>query len=497
MMDEPQKSDCCVVAMRTANEIEGVIEESEERRRQAEGNAGDAHTRRTQSRGSVSQGLDRVRERAKTQKKERFTSLLHLIDLERLKAAYLALKRDATPGIDGVNWAQYGQGLESNLLDLHRRLHRGAYRALPAKRRYIPKTDGQKRPLGIAAVEDKVVQRAVVEVLNTIYEEDFLGFSYGFRPGRGQHDALDALAAGITCRKVNWIVDADIRSFFDTVNHEWLMRFVEHRVGDPRLLRLIAKWLKAGVMEEGALRASEQGTPQGATVSPLLANIYLHYVFDLWTERWRRRHARGSMIVVRYADDIVCGFEHEIEARRFMAELQERFRQFDLTLHEQKTRLLQFGRYAAQNRAERGLGKPETFNFLGFTHICGRTRSGAFQLKRKSRGDRMRAKLKGIKEGLRRQMHETFANQGQWLQRVYRGYCAYHAVPTNLTRLRAFRHHLIVCWWRLIRRRSQKDRTSWATLAGTADHWLPSPRILHPWPDRRFRVKHPRWEPSA
>jgi RNA-directed DNA polymerase len=497
MMNGPQKSDCCVVAMSSANEIDGAIEESEERRRQAEGNTGDAHTRRTQSRVSVSQGLDRVRERAKTQRKERFTSLLHLIDPERLTAAYLALKRDATPGVDGVSWEQYGQDLESKLRDLHGRIHRGAYRALPSKRHYIPKPDGQLRSLGIAAVEDKVVQRAVVEVLNAIYEEDFLGFSYGFRPGRSQHDALDSLAAGITRTKVNWIVDADIQSFFDSVSHEWLMRFVEHRVGDPRLLRLIAKWLKAGVMEAGALTINERGTPQGATVSPLLANVYLHYVFDLWAERWRRGQARGSMIVVRYADDIVCGFEHEADARRFMAELKERFKQFDLTLHEQKTRLLQFGRFAAQNRAERGLGKPETFNFSGFTHICGRARSGAFQLKRKTRRERMRAKLKGIKEGLRRQMHDSLASQGQWLQRVYRGYCAYHAVPTNLAQLRTFRHHIAVCWWRLLRRRSQKDRIRWETITRAVDRWLPSPRVLHPWPDRRFLVKHPRWEPSA
>jgi len=497
MMNDLQKSDCCEVAMSAANEIDGSIEESQERRRQAKGNTGEVHTRRTQSRGSVSQGLDCVRERAKAKKKERFTALLHLIDPDRLRVSYFALKRDAAPGVDGVTWEQYGQSLEKNLVDLHGRIHRGAYRATASKRQYIPKSDGRKRPLGIAAIEDKIAQRAVVEVLNAIYEQDFLGFSYGFRPGRSQHDALDALAAGITQTKVNWIVDADIQCFFDSVSHEWLMRFVEHRVGDPRLLRLIAKWLKAGVMEEGTLTINERGTPQGAVASPLLANIYLHYVFDLWAERWRKRCARGSMIVVRYADDIVCGFEHEVEARRFMAQLKERLEQFDLTMHEQKTRLLQFGRFAAQKRAKRDVGKPETFNFLGFTHICGRARSGAFQLKRKTRSDRMRAKLKDIKEGLRRKMHESFAVQGQWLQRVYRGYCAYHAVPTNLTQLRVFRYHIVVCWWRLLRRRSQKDRTKWATMIRVADRWLPTPRVLHPWPDSRFLVKHPRWEPSA
>jgi len=354
----------------------------------------------------VSQGLERVRGAAKQRKKERFTALLHHLTIDLLRAAYSWLKREAAPGVDGRTWQSYKQNLELNLAELHSRIHRGTYRALPSRRRYIPKPDGRQRPLGIAALEDKIVQRAVVEVLNAIYEEDFLGFSYGFRPGRGQHDALDALAVGITRTKVNWIVDADIAGFFDAVSHEWLIRFVEHRIGDRRINRLIRKWLKAGVMEEGDLVSTERGTPQGAVASPLLANIYLHYVFDLWADRWRKRHARGQVIIVRYADDIVMGFGHEGEARRFVADMRQRMEKFALSLHPEKTRLIEFGRYAAERRVRRGLGKPETFNFLGFTHICGRSRSGVFQLKRQTRRDRMRARLRALKEELQRRMHE-------------------------------------------------------------------------------------------
>jgi group II intron reverse transcriptase/maturase len=362
---------------------------------------------------------------------------------------------------------------------------------------YIPKPDGRQRPLGIAALEDKIVQRAVAEVLNAIYEEDFLGFSYGFRPGRGQHDALDALAVGITQTKVNWIVDVDVRAFFDTVSHEWLIRFVEHRIADPRMIRLIRKWLKAGVMEDGQWSASEAGTPQGAVVSPTLANIYLHYTFDLWAERWRHHEAHGNVIYVRYADDIVAGFEHAEDARRFLAELHTRLEKFGLTLHPEKTRLLEFGRFAMQNRARSGLEKPETFNFLGFTHIAGRSRDGRFQLKRTTRRDRMRAKLQSLKRELRRRMHEPIPVQGKWLGQVVRGYFAYHSVPTNTRRLSAFRDHVKVIWRRVLRRRSQKDRTPRKRMRQLADAFLPTPRVLHPWPDARFLVHHPRWEPDA
>ena len=497
MMHGREKSDSAIVAMKPANKAGQPAAEQAERRVEAEGNMAESRTRRTPSRESVLQGLDRVRQAAKAKKKERFTALLHHVSVDLLKEAYSWLKRDAAPGVDGVTWQDYEQNREANLVDLHARIHRGAYRALPSRRKYIAKPDGRQRPLGIAALEDKIVQRALVDVLNAIYEEDFLGFSYGFRPERGQHDALDALAAAITRRKVNWILDADIRSFFDRLSQDWLVRFVEHRVGDPRVIRLIRKWLKAGVMEDGAITPTEAGTPQGAVASPLLANVYLHYVFDLWADRWRHHHAPGSVIFVRYADDIVCGFEHEADAQRFHAALQQRTEQFALSLHPDKTRLIEFGRFAAENRARRGLGKPETFNFLGFTHICGRSRKGLFQLKRKSRRDRMRAKLRAIKEELRRRMHEPIPQQGQGLCQVVRGYFAYHAVPTNVASLSAFRHHVVDLWRRSLKRRSQKDHTTWDRLARLAADFLPAPRILHPWPDARFAVTHPRWEPNA
>src|SRR5579859_4101236 len=497
MMHEPEKSDPSTVAAKPANNPEGLGAESVERREGAEGNTSKDRMRRTPSRVNMFSGLERVRERAKAEKKERFTALLHHVDVDLLRTAYYRLKRDAAPGVDGVTWGQYEQNLEGNLVDLHARIHRGAYRAQPSRRKFIPKADGRERPLGIAALEDKIVQRAVVEVFNAIYEEDFLGFSYGFRPGRGQHDALDALAVGITQTPVNWIVDIDVRSFFDTVSHEWLIRFVEHRIADGRMIRLIRKWLKAGVMEDGEWSSSEAGTPQGAVVSPTLANIYLHYAFDLWAERWRHHEAHGNVIYVRYADDIVAGFERESDAVRFLAELSERLEKFALSLHPDKTRLIEFGRHAADNRERRGLGKPETFNFLGFTHICGRSRRGSFLLHRKTRRDRMRVKLKALKGELRRRMHASIPEQGRWLAQVVRGYFAYHAVPTNARRLAAFRYHVTVLWHRTLRRRSQKDWTDWERISRLVATYLPPVRILHPWPNVRFAVKHPRWEPGA
>jgi group II intron reverse transcriptase/maturase len=414
-----------------------------------------------------------------------------------LEQAYHWLRRDAAPGVDGMTWADYGEGLAERLADLHDRVHRGSYRAQPSLRAYIPKPDGRQRPLGIASLEDKIVQRAVVEVLNAIYEVDFLGFSYGFRPGRGQHDALDALTVGIETQAVNWILDADIKGFFDNISHEWMMKLVEHRIGDRRVLRLIRKWLKVGVVEDGVRHPAERGTPQGSVISPLLANIYLHYVHDLWVEQWRRRHVRGAMIVVRYADDTVVGFEHKADAERFLAELRERMAAFELELHPEKTRLIEFGRKAASDRAARGEGKPETFKFLGFTHICSRTRAGGFRLSRHTRADRMRAKLLELTEDLRRRWHQDVAEQGAWLGSVVRGFFAYHAVPSNSRALSAFRHHVVDLWRRALRRRSQKDRTKWADMDRLADRWLPKPRISHPWPLQRFRVKHPRWEPYA
>jgi group II intron reverse transcriptase/maturase len=464
---------------------------------EAEGNADQQNTRRAQDRISVSHALERIRQAARTRKKEQFTALLHHVNIDMLRLAYFELKRKAAPGVDGLTWSDYGADLEGNLASLHDRVHRGAYRALPLRRRYIPKPDGRQRPLAIAALEDKIVQRAVVAMLNSVYEEDFLGFSYGFRPRRSQHDALDALVVGITGKKVNYILDADIQKFFDSVSQKWLVRFLEHRIKDRRILRLIQKWLKAGVLEDGEVRVSEEGTGQGSVISPLLANVYLHYTFDLWAERWRRREATGDMVCVRYADDIVLGFQHEGDARRFWEAMRERLREFSLTLHPEKTRLIMFGRYAAQQRAERGLGKPETFNFLGFTFICGKSKQGKFLLCRKSRRDRMQAKLKQVKEELRKRRHQTIPEQGKWLRQVVGGFFAYHAVPTNSHSLVAFLHHVTDLWRRSLRRRSQKDRTTWGRMAQLADAFLPQPRILHPWPSDRFAVKHPRWEPSA
>ena len=344
----------------------------------------------------------------------------------------------------------------------------------------------------IAALEDKIVQDATVMVLNAIYEEDFLGLSYGFRPGRGPHDALDALVVGITTRKVNYILDADIRSFFDTVSQDWLVRFVEHRIGDKRIIRLIRKWLKAGILEDGVLTVSDRGTGQGSVASPLLANIYLHYVFDLWAERWRRREATGDMVITRYADDLVIGFQHDGDARRFLDAMRLRFEEFALSLHPDKTRLIEFGRHAAARRDRRGLGKPETFNFLGFTFICGQSRRGTFLIKRKTRSDRLRAKLAEIKEELRRRMHHPIPEQGRWLAQVIGGFFAYHAVPTNYAALGDFRAQVIWLWLRSLRRRSQKDGSPWARIAKLANDYLPKPRILHPWPNVRFAAKHPR-----
>ena len=492
MMNGPEKSDSAIRAVKPANKAASAAAEWVEQRAGTKGNTDQPHTRRTQSRGSVSPGLERVRDAARQRKKEKFTALLHHVTVDLLRDAFLALKRHAAPGVDGVTWQDYEAALEGNLQDLHSRVHRGAYRALPVRRRFIPKADGKQRPLGIASLEDKIVQRATVAVLNAIYEEDFLGFSYGFRPGRGQHDALDALSVAICETPVNWILDADIRSFFDKIDQSWLVRFLEHRVGDERIIRLVRKWLKAGVLEEGKWSVSETGTPQGAVVSPLLANVYLHYVFDLWAQQWRRREATGNVIVVRYADDIVAGFEHEADARRFWDAMRTRFEQFSLELHGEKTRLLEFGRHAAVRRQRRGLGKPETFTFLGFTFICGKSRRGAFLLHRKTRGDRMRARLREIKEQLRRRMHEAIPEQGRWLRAVVTGFFAYHAVPTNSRALGAFRHHVTKLWLRTLRRRSQKDRLTWARMAKIAAYWLPAPRVLHPWPNQRFAVKYPR-----
>jgi group II intron reverse transcriptase/maturase len=498
MMHGREKSDLAIVAAKPPNEAGLPVEEAVERRAGAAGNADQQGTLRTQGRASVEQGLARIRQAARQRKKERFTNLLHHVSVAHLREAFYALKRDAAAGVDGLTWRDYEAELEPRLSALHDRVHRGgSYHPLPSRRRYIPKPDGRQRPLAVAALEDKIVQRAVQEVLGAIYEEDFLGLSYGFRPGRGQHDALDALVVGIGRRRVNWIVDADIRSFFDTVSHEWLIRFVEHRVGDERIIRLIQKWLKAGVLEDGTVRVSEMGTGQGSVISPLLANVYLHYVIDLWAARWRRREATGDMVIVRYADDLVVGFEHEADARRFLDAMRQRLADFALSLHPDKTRIIEFGRHAAANRERRGLGKPETFNFLGFTFICAKSRRGAFLVTRKTRRDRLRAKLKEVKEALKRRLHQPIPEVGTWLGQVVRGFFNYHAVPTNFEALASFRRHVVTLWHRALRRRGNRDKTTWARITTLADDFLPRPRILHPWPEKRFAVKHPRWEPYA
>ena len=495
MMHGRGKSDEAIVASKPANQAERSAAEPVERRAEAKGNADQQSTHRTPSRAGVTQALERIRKTARERKKERFTALLHHISVEHLEAAFFELEETAASGVDGLRWRAYEADRERKLEDLHGGLHRGAYRPLPSRRVYIPKPDGRQRPLAVAALEDKIVQRATVAVLNAIYEEDFLGFSPA--PARRAHDAMDALVVGIERRKVNFILDADIQSFFDTVSQEWLIRFVEHRIGDQRIIRLIRKWLRAGVLEDGIVRASARGTAQGAVISPLLANIYLHYALDLWVERWRRHEATGDVIIVRYADDFIVGFEHESDARRFLDAMRERLGKFALSLHPEKTRLIEFGRDAAENRKRRGLGKPETFDFLGFTFICGKSRRGKFLIKRKSRRDRMRAKLRAIKQELRRRMHQSIPEQGKWLKQVVNGYFNYHAVPTNSHALVVFRDELIRGWRRSLRRRSQRGARTWEWLRSVADEWLPQPQILHPWPNQRFAVTHPRWEPYA
>jgi len=497
MMHGRGKSDSAIVAAKLANNAERSAAEPVEPRTEAKGNAGQQSTRRAQSRVSVSQALERIRQVAKERKKERFTALFHHISIDLLDEAFFELKQDAAAGVDDLTWQDYQANLERNLEDLHERVQRGAYRALPSRRTYIPKPDGRQRPLAIAALEDKIVQRATVALLNAIYEEDFLGFSYGFRPGRCAHDALDALFVGINSTKVNWILDADIRSFFDEISQQWLVRFLEHRIGDRRIIRVIQKWLKVGVLENGIVAVSDRGTGQGSVISPLLANIYLHYALDLWAERWRRREATGDMIFVRYADDFIVGFQHEADARRFLDEMRKRLHEFALSLHPDKTRLIEFGRFAAANREQRGLGKPETFNFLGFTFMCGKSRQGFFLLKRKTRRDRMRAKLRMVKQEMRRRMHQPIPEQGRWLWHVVRGYFNYHAVPMNTRALAVFRAEIARSWHRVLNRRSQKANLTRARMDKLIDDWLPKPRILHPWPDKRFAVTHPRWEPYA
>ncbi len=500
MMDEHGKSDGPVVPSKSPNNACGSrldkshpapsAAEGAEGRGPAKGNLRERNTLRAQDRIGVQQALARVRQAARKDKKLRFTTLMHHIyNPAMLREAYFGLKRDAAPGVDGQTWQSYGRDLEANLQDLSARLKRGAYRARPVRRAYIPKPDGRQRPLGVTALEDKLVQRATTGVLNAVYETDFLGFSYGFRPGRSQHNALDALYAGLLTRKVNWVLDADIRGFFDAIDREWLMKFVEHRVADPRVGRLIRKWLNAGVLEDGVRTYSETGTVQGGSISPLLANIYLHYAFDLWVQQWRTTQAQGDVIVVRYADDFIVGFQHRAEAERFLAALRQRFAKFGLQLHPDKTRLIEFGRWAAADRRKRGLGKPETFDFLGFTHICATKRSnGYFTVLRQTMRKRQTAKLAEIKAELRRRMHDPVPAVGKWLGQVVRGHFQYYGVPQNTTALAVFRYRVVWLWHRIMCRRSQTGRIRWERTKRLATRYLPIVRAYHPYPLRRLGV---------
>ena len=483
------KSDSRVLPAKLPNKPVPTGAEVVEGRRLAKGNTGNPARPEPSVGPGVSQGLDRVRQAAIRDKEAQFTALLHHVTPERLRAAYGALRSMAAPGVDGVTWQAYGENLEANVQDLHGRLNRGAYRARPTRRVMIPKADGRERPLGITTVEDKILQRAVAEVLNAIYEEAFLGFSYGFRTGRSPHDALDALTTGIQRKKVNWVLDADVADFFGRLDRSVLLKFVEHRIGDKRVLRLIQKWLNAGVIEKGTWTDSARGTVQGASISPLLANIYLHYVFDLWAQQWRSRHARGDVIVVRFADDFVLGFERREDAEQFQTDLRERLAKFNLELQAEKTRLIEFGRFAASARQKRGLGRPETFDFLGFTHICGKTRDGKFMVKRITIAKRMRAKLKAVNRRLKLMRHRPIREQGKWLGSVVRGHFAYYAVPGNRPAIWTFRSQVTKIWYKWLRRRSQRSRITWPRMRRIAAQSLPLPKTMHPLPNVRFDVR--------
>src|SRR3989475_4643668 len=490
MTNGPGKSDSPVVPEKSPNNAGQPVAEGMEGRGLAKGNLPQQNASRIQSRSDAPSALERGRQAAGKDKKLRFTALLHHIyNLETLRMAYFSLKKEAAPGVDGETWRHYGEQLEANLQDLSERLKRGAYRAKPVRRVYIPKADGRQRPLGVTALEDKIVQRAAVEVLNANYETDFLGFSYGFRPGRSQHQALDALYTGLLTRKVDWVLDLDIKGFFDGLSHEWLVKFIEHRVADRRVVRLIQKWLNAGVLEEGKRIRMEKGTPQGGSASPLLANVYLHYVFDLWAQAWRRKRAHGDMIIVRFADDIVLGFQAKSEADQFRAELTERMRKFHLELHPEKTRLLEFGSYAIDQREWRGEGKPETVNFLGFTHICGEKRSnGRFTVLRQTMRKRLQTKLNEVKAKLQRRMHEPIPEQGKWLRAVVGGHFRYYGVPMNQPALTIFRFRVGWYWHRSLSRRSQNGRVLWDRMRRLITRWLPLPSVCHPYPLRRMGV---------
>lgn len=467
----------------------GALAEEVEGRELAKGNSVGRRRVRTQRRAALKQATDRIREAARRERRGKLTSLWHHVcAVDRLHEAYLAISPKAAAGVDGETWSEYGEDLERKLFELSERLRSGGYRPQPVRRVYIPKSDGRQRPIGVPALEDKIVQRATAEVLGAVYETDFKGFSYGFRPGRSQHDALDALWVGLVTRPVNWVLDLDIRGFYDAINHECLERFIEHRIGDRRVLRHVRKWLRAGVMEEGNWRRTTQGTPQGGSVSPILSNIYLHYAFDQWADQWRKREATGEVIIIRYADDVVVGFQHWKDAARFQRELRERLGKFSLELNEEKTRLMEFGRYAAERRARRGMSRPETFVFLGFVHICGESRQGKYVVRRKTEKGRMRRTLQRVKLELRRRMHAPVYEQGRWLGSVVRGHCGYYGVPGNRAALEGFRMAVIWQWYRRLSRRSQKNRLTMERMLRLAKRWLPNPRIAHQNPMERLSL---------
>ena len=468
-------------AARSAEEVEG--------RRPAKGNSAKETRGRAQDRETLQRDLRRVREAATRNREFRFTTLWHHVyNIDHLRAVFFQLKKSAKPGVDGQTWEAYAVDLEENLRDLADRLRRGAYRAKPVRRAYIPKPDGRQRPLGIPTLEDKLVQGITKTVLEQVFEVDFLGFSYGSRPGRSPHRALDALVVGIERKKVNWVLDADIRGFFDAIDHEWLLRFVEHRIADQRVLRHVKKWLKAGVLEDGKRMETEIGTPQGGSISPLLANIYLHYVLDLWADAWRKQHAHGDVIIVRYVDDFVLGFQYRDDAVRFLDALKARLNRFHLELHPDKTRLIEFGRFAAEDRQRRGEGKPETFGFLGFTQYCGKTKAGRFRVGRKTLRKKAIGKLADLKQKIRQRMHDPVPRTGAWLKRVLEGHYRFYGVPGNSYAMSFFRDQVTHLWRQALRRRSQKHRLTWERMNRLACRWLPLPRIQHPYLNQRFDV---------
>lgn len=434
--------------------------------------------------------LSRIRNAAKESSTLRFNNLLHHITPQLLSDAYNNLNKKAAKGIDGETWQSYGQGLVEKVKLLHTKIHTGRYKPCPSKRIWLPKPDGRQRPIGIAVVEDKVVQQALVWVIESIYEEDFLGFSYGFRPKRHQHKALDALYVALTQRKVSWVIDADIKGFFDNIDHNWMMKFLEHRISDKRALSLVEKMLKAGVSDEGKWSASKVGSPQGSVLSPLLANIYLFYVLDLWINKWREHEARGEIYIVRFADDFVICSQYQDDANRLLKALHVRMKKFNLTLHEEKTRLLEFGRFAKQNRAKRGAGKPETFTFLGFTHICSERRSnGTFTVKRLTIAKKQRAKLHEIKLLLMKNRHVNLVIQGKWLKSVAIGYANYYGVPGNTKSLSDFRGQLCKIWIKTLRRRSHKaQKLNWYKMKRIISFYIPTLRLTHPYPNQRLFV---------